>query len=365
MSEAIPLAPEPPPSAEDEGSPAAADPKQTRLLRELKHDRAILGCRFAGDGRFVFAGAQDYLVHRWDLQSAAEETPKISLEGHASWVRAMARFADGKRLATGDYVGRVILWQDIDASPVAARSWEAHRGSVRAVAVSPDGQLLATAGNDHLVRVWSVDGGDLALELAGHACHVYNVAFHPGGGALVSADLKGAVKHWEIPSGKLVRQLDASPLWMYSEKYTVDVGGVRGIAFRGDGSQLACTGATGEKGVAHSGNARVLLFDWASGNMLNALQPEKDEIATAWGVRFHPDGFVVGCGGSRTGGFVWYWQAEQPVAFHMFRFQQSGPGFDIDLASDGQTFAVAHFDGAVRVYTMAPEAKAETPAGGS
>ncbi len=377
--------------------PGGADPKATRLLQELKHDRGVLACRFDAEGRFVFAGAQDYLVHRWNLQLAAEEAAKATaaakaaaaakkdkqdkkaakpeetkpaddpskseLVGHESWVRAMSLLPDGKRLATGDYVGRVIVWSDIDGEPKTDLSFPAHIGSVRAVSVSPDGKLLASVGNDNMVRVWSVADGKKVLELVGHDCHVYNTAFHPDGKSLVSADLKGIVKHWEIPSGKLVREIDASPLYMYSVKYTVDVGGVRGISFNADGSQLACTGAIGVKGIAHSGNACVLLFDWKSGKMIRQFHPKKTEIATAWGVRFHPDGFIIGSGGSRTGGFLWFWHPDWETEFHLFRFKTRGPGFDVDLSPDGKTLAVAHYDGAVRVYAMFPEEKPDKPDG--
>ena len=215
--------------------------------------------------------------------------------------------------------------------------------------------MIASAGNDGMVRIWSADDGKKVLELAGHDCHVYHTAFHPDGKSLISADLKCVVKHWEIPGGKLVREIDAGLLYVYSEKYSVDVGGVRGMCFNADGSKLACTGGTGEKGIAHSGSARVLLFDWESGELKNEFQPGHDEICTAWGVRFHPDGFVIGSGGSRTGGYLWFWQESDDVAFHQVKFKQRAPGFDVDLAPDLKTLAVANHDGAVRLWEMAPE----------
>ncbi|MFT7639499.1 MAG: WD40 repeat protein, partial [Pirellulaceae bacterium] len=195
----------------------------------------------------------------------------------------------------------------------------------------------------------------LRHELLGHGCHVYQVAFHPDGKSLISADLKGIIKHWNVEDGKLIREIDASPLYTYSEKYQVDVGGIRGMTFSSDGGQLACAGATGDKGIAHSGNARVLLFDWDTGQMLQELKPEKVEVCTAWGVEFHPDGFIVASGGSRTGGFLWFWTPTDEVAFHMVKFQQRAPGFDLAIAPDKKTLAVANHDGAVRLYDMAKE----------
>lgn len=362
--------------------PDGADPFATRLVAELKHDRGILACRFDPAGRFLFAGARDYFVHRWDLSQAPvidlpadpKKKPKIppipaappasrtELAGHDSWIGGMSLFNDGDRLATGDFVGRLIVWSDRHGDPKPRHSFEAHKGSIRKVATSPDGKLIATVGNDAAVRIWHADAAEkLHLELLGHDCHVYHVAFHPDGKSLISADLKGRVKHWDVETGKLVRELDASRLYVYSVKYEVDVGGIRGMNFNADGSRLCCAGATGDKGIAHSGNARVLLFDWESGELLNELRPEKEEICTAWGVQFHPDGFIVGSGGSRTGGFLWFWTPNEEVAFHMVKFKQRAPGFDLDLAPDRKTLAVANHDGAIRLYEMTEE-KADEPA---
>ncbi len=362
--------------------PSGADPFATRLVAELKHDRGILACRYDPTGKFLFAGARDYLVHRWDLSMepvlppppdpppkrkpknppipSAPEGSHIELAGHESWVRAMSFFPDGQRLVTGDYVGRVIVWPATADEPKPQLSFEAHKGSVREVSVSPDGSLIASAGNDNMVRVWSAVDGKLLHELTGHDCHVYNVAFHPDGESLISADLKCRVKHWNVKTGKLVREIDAGLLYTYSIKYTVDVGGVRGMAFNADGSRLACAGATGEdKGIAHSGDARVLLFDWESGELLKELRPEKKEVCTAWGVHFHPDGFIVASGGSRTGGFLWFWVPNDEVAFHMVKFKQRAPGFDVDVAPDNKTLAVANHDGIVRLYEMAAAKEVE------
>lgn len=361
--------------------PDGADPLATRLVAELKHDRGILACQYDPTAKFLYAGARDYFVHRWDLaREAVIEPPadpkkksrvppvpavpldaRTELAGHKSWVGGISLFGDGDRLATGDFVGGLTVWSGRTGEPKELFSFEAHKGSIRKISVSPDGKLVATAGNDGAVRIWHTDGpGKLHLELLGHECHVYHVAFHPDGQSLISADLKGRLKNWDVKTGKLIRELDASLLHTYSVKYQVDVGGIRGMTFNEDGSQLACAGAAGEdKGIAHSGDARVLLFDWESGNLLKELRPEKKVVCTAWGVHFHPDGFIVASGGSRGGGYLWFWTPDDEVAFHILNFRQRAPGFDIDLAPDKKTLAVANHDGAIRLYEMAAEKKAE------
>ncbi len=356
-------------------SAAKPDPKATRLVRELKHPRGVMTCRFSADGRRIFAGAQDEFVHVWDLgelprvdaaliaqlantkskqptPAAGPDVPKSSLAAHDSWVQAMARAHDGKTLVTGDYVGRVVIWSTEPGPTQARHTIEAHQGSVRAVAISGDAQQIASVGNDGLLRLWSSRDGKLVRSFAPHGCQVYHTAFHPDAKSVISADLKGVIRQFDLSSGQLLRTLDAGPLWTYSEKYTVDVGGVRGMSFNAAGTRLACAGAVGDRGIAHSGNPRVLLFDWESGQLLKTFRPEKDVIATVWGVRFHPDGYLIAAGGSRTGGFLWFWRDDAETEFHAVPFTTRGPGFDLDLDADHTTLAVAHYDGAVRLYDM-------------
>jgi WD40 repeat protein len=334
-------------------SRSGVDPARTRMVQELRHDSPLLSCRFDPSGRFVLAGAQDNTIQRWELAGGR----KVSLQGHRSWIRALAFSpingqpqANG-RLYSGDYAGRVLVWPlDADA-PTPERTIAAHRGWVRAVAVSPDGRLLATCGNDHLVKLWSTGDGSLVRELAGHNYHVYNVAFHPSGRHLVSADLRGIVKQWDVSQGSEVRTLDASILFRYDPTFRADHGGIRSMTFNRDGSLLACAGITDvTNAFAGIGKPAVVLFDWQSGQRRQVLRPQADFQGTAWGVDFHPSGFLAATGGGR-GGALWFWRPDQERSFHTITLPNNAR--DLHLHPDGRRLAIAFFDGVVRIYDMA------------
>src|SRR5262249_6377870 len=180
------------------------DPTKTRPAQELKHTAPLLGCRFDPTGKFVFAGAQDNDVHRWELATGK----KATLKGHKSWVRGLAFSEGGRTLWSAGYDGKAIGWDAAADEPTPRTTLDAHDGWVRAVAVCPDGSLLATCGNDNLVKLWSLPDGKPVRTLEGHTRHAYNVAFRPDGKSLVSGDLLGVVKHWDVETGKLVRDLD-------------------------------------------------------------------------------------------------------------------------------------------------------------
>jgi WD40 repeat protein len=337
------VTPNPAPAAP--AAPVPVDPARTRLAVEFKQPSPLMACRFDPAGHYVFATTRDSTILRYQLASGK----KTVLSGHASWVRALGCTPDGKVLLAGDYHGKVLWWPVEDETPVPLRSVEAHNGWVRALAVSPDGQLLATCGNDHLVKLWTTADGKLVRELAGHDCHVYHTAFHPGGKDLVSCDLRGVVKHWDVDKGTVVRDLDAKVLHKFDPVFRAEHGGARGLAFRPDGGQFACCGITDvSNAFAGIGKPLVVLFDWQTGQA-KLLRPKTDYQGTAWGVAFHPAGFIVCAGGGRDGA-LWFWKPDQTSSFHT----QPLPANTRDLAlhPDGGRLATAQIDGAVRVYSM-------------
>jgi WD40 repeat protein len=328
-----------------------ADPNQTHLAHDLAHNSPLIACRFDSKGRFAFATAEDRSIQRWDLASAA----KVGLEGHESWAHALATTPDGQTLLSGGCEGRLIWWPLAEARPVPIRSIDAHRGWVRDVVVCRDGTMAASCGNDRMIRLWSLADGQLIQELPGHAKHVYRLAFAPNGKYLISADLQGLVIEWEIATRKEARRLDAGKLYKYEAGQGVDYGGIRDVSFSSDGSLLACSGlieASNPLGAVS--NPAVVLLDWAAGKEKLLQRPKEDIKGVGWGVRFHPDGFVILVSGGTSGGFLWFLKPDQPNEF--FKLGLPNTGRDLDLHPDAVRIATAHHDGHLRVWAMKKKA---------
>jgi WD40 repeat protein len=101
---------------------------------------------------------------------------------------------------------------------------------VTAVRLHRDGQMLATAGDDHLVRVWSLADGKLVHKLDGHTDWVRTVDYSPDGRVLASAGNDRQIILWDAASGA---QLDV---------LAAQQAAIAAIRFSHDGKLLAAVG---------------------------------------------------------------------------------------------------------------------------
>ena len=325
-----------------------ADPAQTYVVKSFSHPSPMVGCRIDPTAKFVFAGAQDNKIVRWDLATDA----KTELAAHDSWVRGFAFSPDGAAMVSFGYDGRLIWWPTFAEQPAPVRMLQAHQGWVRAAVVSPDGQTLATCGNDLKVKLWKLDDGTLLKEFSGHQRHVYNVAFHPDGQQLVSADLVGRFLHWDIATGQMTREFSIASLSKYDAGFQADYGGAYCLSFSPDGKRLLAGGITNvSNAFAGIGNPIVVQIDWETGKDVVTHLTKAGLNGVAWGAVFHPDGFIMAAIGGQAAGHVFFWKPDQKDEFHSINLKS--PARDFSLHPVAIQFRTPHFDNQVRLCRMA------------
>ncbi len=136
---------------------------------------------------------------------------------------------------------------------------------ITAVAIVSGGGQVATAGDDHVVRIWSTTTGRIEQTLKGHSDWVRSLAFSPDGQTLVSAGDDRRVILWQVSSGKPLLQLPPHPRAIY------------GVAFSPDGALLAAVG------FEH----KVRIYNARTGTQVKDLEGPGTDLRS---VVFSPDG---------------------------------------------------------------------------
>ncbi len=327
----------------------ALDPKQANIVSQWAYERPLLACRFDPAGKFVFCGAENANLVRFNL---ADGKPTNFAGGHDTWVQAIGFSKDGAQVVSGGCDGKLSWWDTAAAEAKPIRSIAAHAGWVRTLDVSPDGALLATGGNDNMMRLWNMADGKLVREMAGHERHVYSVLFHPSGQFLLSGDLMGELKQWEVATGKPVHSFDAKALHTYEGGQRVDYGGVRAQALSADNKLLAAGGlykATNPLGAVNE--PLVLLFDWESQKVSKQQTIDGITGGSISRLRWLGDGSLMASCGGVSGGFLLFWKPDAEKAYHKLPFPALAR--DMDLHPDGLQVATAHADKQLRITRLA------------
>src|SRR5262245_45710326 len=82
-----------------------------------------------------------------------------SIRWDAAWVTAVSFVGSARKLAAGNQLGQLFLWdlpEKPDATLTPSRRLDGHTHTVTALAATPDGKKLVSASYDHSVRFWDM-----------------------------------------------------------------------------------------------------------------------------------------------------------------------------------------------------------------
>ncbi|MGA7937463.1 MAG: hypothetical protein WCA35_28185 [Kovacikia sp.] len=190
----------------DEGQPQASHPPSPIPLSPVPTRLADAHASPSPIPQLV-SGSDDLTVRLWNSEGDCLRV----LQGHTSWISAVAVSPDGCLLASGSEDQSVRLWDS--RTNHCLRVLQGYNSGVWAVAFSPDGHTLVSGGQDRMVRIWTLaDSSQQAavkadgehrlppsfLPLSGHASWIWSVAVSPDGQAIASGSEDGTINLWKV-----------------------------------------------------------------------------------------------------------------------------------------------------------------------
>ena len=203
---------------------------------------------------------------------------------------------------------------------------------VRVAAFSPDGSVLVTAGEDHLLHIWSGENGAAFDVLTGHKAAVTALGFSPAGELISTAG--DTTLAWNIgPEWKLERAIGNG------EAGSPFTDRVNAVAFSRDGKQLA----TGSGEPSRDGELK--LWDAATGQLVREFpRVHSDSICS---IDFSPDGKFLATGAADKMSRITDLATGKVVrSFEGHTHHVLG----VTWSADGRTVATAGGEGMVKVW---------------
>jgi RNA polymerase sigma factor (sigma-70 family) len=206
------------------------DAETTTLKQTLECDsHQLAGLTLSPDGSLAAAGDPGKKsIKLWNTATGKLERT-LDAETTRPWFLAFS--PDGKTLVVGgqnaDHRGDIQLW---DAQTWKRKHVMKQDKYVNTVAFSPDGKMVAGATGGRVIRIWSVEKGELIASLNGHPHGHRTVAFSADSKMVAAGGPDGRIRLWDVKTGEEKEIMQGHEDQVYS------------IAFSPDGKTLASTG---------------------------------------------------------------------------------------------------------------------------
>jgi WD40 repeat protein len=188
------------------------------------------GLAFSKDGRTLAVASGS--VDLWDVATGKRDPdlvdsapPKRGSPGVISVVFSPR----GQALASGDFDGRVVVWNLATRRPSLVLPTQEH-GPIDWLTFGVDGSVLAAGSDDGAVQVWSLTSAKLIATQSTTEAGLGNVVFRPDGHALAGSDGARTVLQHDMATAALVHPvLDC----------TIPTGERRVLAYNANGRLIA------------------------------------------------------------------------------------------------------------------------------
>ena len=285
------------------------------LDREIGTSAVFFRCAvFSPDGNRLATGEGLGSVKIWNVQSGKVEA---TFTGHGSAVYSVAFSPDGRLVASASGDRTVKFWD-------AAEETDRHpfrQTQIECATVSGDGRLLLTGNQDGTAELWDIETATKLARFKGHTDRARAVAFGPGHRRVLTGSLDKTARIWDAATGEALLILQGHESSILSAASSPD--GQRIVTASTDGTVMIWNADTGKEvmqlpgrlgavyAVAFSADGSRL----ASGHAYNAMiwdAGDGRELMTLGGhtgyvlaLAFSADGERLATGDSGTNARIW------------------------------------------------------------
>jgi eukaryotic-like serine/threonine-protein kinase len=276
------------------------------------------------DGRRLASTDHDGRLVLWDPNTGGEIT---AWRGHTRVVNGLFWSWDGRRLLSADVGGTIKSWStDTWRETATLQLSPPSSGEASAKTWSPDGRRLASASSDGTVKIWDAGTGTALATLRGHTRGANGVCWSPDGRRLASASSDGTIKLWDAGTGTATATLEGP------------TAGVFAVSWSPDGRRLASGNSDGT----------VQLWDIVAARPIATMRGH----STVYGVAWSPNGHRLASSGSDHQVKVWDTDAGAEIV--TLRGHET-EAFALAWSPDGRRLASGDFHGTVQLWDMAPD----------
>ena len=284
---------------------------------------------FAADGARLAALSDRGSLFCWDVNT---EQIVESWPGHTSLAYSLAYLSAENLLVSGDYDGKVRLWQS--APPVPENLTPPHRQGVVSLAFTPEGSRLISQSRDGELRLWQVDDDRLLEAHDKLSPWAIALGLAPDGKSLAYCADKQVVGFWDLDN-----RLTRSRLPSHREP-------IHCLAYSPDGRILAVGG-----GVAQTlwpGEPTDLrLWDVETGELRHQLPGNRRLVRC---LAFSPDGRLLATGGSDR--LVLIWDVATGKQLRTIRTESLFNVVCLTFSPDGGTLTFGTHDGSLWLFDL-------------
>ena len=243
----------------------------------------------------------------------SQELNRLS-NNELSFIFDIAWSPDSKLIAIPNR-DQVWLWQE---NGKLLKKFTGHDSTVWTVAFSPDGKMIASGSNDKTIKLWSLNGENLATIPINDQAQT--IAFSPDGKLLAIGMSNGSLGLWNFTEEKLTI-IKAHPLTIYK------------VIFTPDGEKIVTGGADGKAKLWSREGKQIVTFDRG-----------EDPVR---GLAISPDGKLLVTGGNNKNIEIWGLDGRK---INSFAGQYSV--IAITFNPDGKTIAAASWDKVVKMWSL-------------